>query len=68
MINWNWNKDTRQYDNDPKVDAFLTEIESLYRRYGLSITPEDALDTFVIGPFEEHELSWLKEARRNFKD
>ncbi len=59
-------KDTVALDwgimKNPKIDAFLHEIETVCRRHELSIVHEDRHGGFEIESFDEANIEWLKEA------
>ena len=42
--------------------AFLDEIEAVCRKHGLSIGHEDCHGAFEIGPFDEDDIKWLRNA------
>lgn len=46
----------------PAIDAFLDDIEAVYRRHGLSISHEDFQGAFEIELFNLHDLEWLRNA------
>lgn len=48
--------------NNNVVSEFLKEIEKVMRRYDLSIGHEDAFGAFIIEPFSEKNIEWLKDA------
>lgn len=52
--------------NDKVTSDFMTELESLYRKYDRSISHEDCHGGFKIEKFSEDNLKWIKEAE--FKD
>lgn len=50
---------------DYKIDSFLDELESLYRKYGLSIAHEDNHGAFIIERFSDENLQWIMNAQIN---
>lgn len=46
----------------PDVDAFLADIERVCREHGLSLAHEDCHGAFLVEPFDEQTLEWLKDA------
>ena len=47
---------------DLPTEQFFSEIEAVCRKYGLSISHEDSHGGFVIEPFDESNLDWLRGA------
>jgi hypothetical protein len=45
-----------------KPEDFLNEIEALSRRYGLCLGHEDGHGAFLVVPFDEYHIEWLKAA------
>lgn len=45
-----------------QVNGFLTEIEAICRKYGLSISHEDCQGSFQITNYSEDLLDWIKKA------
>lgn len=48
--------------SDPKIEAFLDEVEAVCRRHGLSLGSEDTHRAFLIEKFSEENLAWLRQA------
>lgn len=46
----------------PEIDAFLTEIEEVCKKHGLSIGHEDSEGGFTILEFDQRHIEWLKDA------
>lgn len=44
------------------IDAFLEDIVRVCRTHGLCISHEDTGGAFVIGPFNETAIAWLRAA------
>lgn len=56
---------TPRAKDDPQTRAFLDEIVAVYRRHGLSLGHEDWYDDdLIVEPYEERNVEWLMEARR----
>lgn len=53
---------------DAQIKTFLDEIESVSKKHGLSISHEDGHGAFMIEPFSQDNIDWLKEARINYLD
>ena len=45
-----------------KVKKFLDDYESLCYRYGLSLSHEDGMGSFVIESYDEGNIEWAKGA------
>jgi hypothetical protein len=43
-------------------DAFLADIEAVCRKHGIVIAHEDRHGSFVLDPFTEDGLAWLRSA------
>ena len=43
-----------------KTEDFFNEIETVYRKYGISISHEDYMGGFVLEEFNEGRMKWLK--------
>lgn len=52
----------REGDRSDKVKAFLSEIEEVCKRHGLSISHEDGHGSFIIEKFDPYNISWLNDA------
>lgn len=50
-----------------RVNAFLSDIEAVYRRHEMSIAHEDGHGCFIITDFSEHNLGWLNECYVEFE-
>jgi len=46
------------------IDAFLLELITLYRKYGLSIGHEDFQGAFKIERLDDVNIKWIMEAER----
>lgn len=52
-----------EYDQEvPEVDAFLADIEAVFRKHGMSISHQDGHGAFEIEPLSEHNIEWLRAA------
>lgn len=49
--------------NRDRIGAFLDEIEAVQRKHGISISHEDGQGAFILVPFSEGMLLWLRTAR-----
>ena len=47
---------------DIKSEEFFNEIETVCRKYGVSISHEDGHGAFIIQPFEKFYTQWLMDA------
>lgn len=69
LLNWprngepmeRWNHKSDRVEN-PKIDAFLAEIEQVCKRHRMSIAHEDSHGGFIIEPFDAKNIEWLNEA------
>jgi len=48
--------------NCPIADAFLMEVFSLGRRYGVCISHEDKKGGFIIKKYNDEDVAWLNQA------
>ena len=63
MKRWN-NKKSDNVENI-KIDVFLKEIVDVCKRYGFSISHEDAQGAFKIEMFGYYNIKWLMDAVDN---
>lgn len=49
-----------------EMQAFLTEIEAVSRKYGLSLAHEDAQGGFIVEVLKESNLRWLAGAAKRY--
>lgn len=62
-----WNLKTEEHeDMAQEMLNFLSDIESVCRKYNLSISHEDGHGSFIIEEYNESNLRWLANANRNF--
>lgn len=57
--------DSRAHDRvvDPKVDAFLDDIEEVCRKHGMSLGHEDGQGAFIVYTYiNEHVIRWMQSA------
>jgi hypothetical protein len=53
-----------EHRENPRVDAFLAEIEQVCRKHGMSIGHEDGHGSFLVREqLSEYDIEWLKGAR-----
>ena len=43
-------------------EAFMDDIEQVCRKHGVSISHEDEHGSFVLEPFSEEGMTWLRDA------
>lgn len=61
-----WNAGAgKQLPSDPRVEAFLDEIEHVCRKHGMTISHEDQHGGFQIHGFETYNINWLRSASDN---
>jgi hypothetical protein len=53
---------------DQRIVLFLNEIETLCRKYDLSIAHEDNQGAFIIQRYKHSNISWLKSAIRDARN
>lgn len=51
-----------------KMERFLEEIKMICKKYNLSISHEDGHGCFLIEEYNERNVEWLFDARKNYKD
>ena len=62
-----WNNKTSEFIETPeKQIQFVKEIESICRKYGLSISHEDGYGSFEICNFNQQHIDALKAANTNW--
>lgn len=57
-----WNTETHASIENPAIDAFLAEIQTVCKKYGLSLSHEDTQGAFVIIPYDDDAVQWLNDA------
>ena len=58
---WNCEKSAYQPMSD-NIKQFMQELETLCRKYDMSISHEDTHGAFVIESFSEEYMTWFKSA------
>ena len=56
-----WNKQTSEYEELPKVDAFINEVIEVCKKHGFCIGHEDEDGAFVIYDGDS-DLGWIEVA------
>lgn len=64
------------YDNDLKeqiemperMKNFLDEIESVCKKYNLSISHEDCHGAFIVENYSSENIEWLFDAQKSYKE
>lgn len=51
-----------------KMKKFLDEIESVCKKYNLSISHEDCHGSFIIEDYSSENIEWLFSAKKNYKE
>ena len=58
-----WDNNTgREVESPAKVEAFLDELEALYRRHGMTLGHDDSHGVFHIEPLDESNIEWVRKA------
>jgi hypothetical protein len=58
-----WDEIKGEDVEDPRVDAFLAEVQEVSRKHGMSLSHEDGHGSFrVVLSVDEFNLRWLFEA------
>jgi len=57
-----WNKDTKENEENPKVDSFIDDIIRVYKKHDMSISHEDSHGAFIVTDLTNYNILWLKEA------
>jgi len=58
-----WNtKAGKQLPSDPRIEAFLGEIEQVCRKHGMTISHEDGGGGFEIEGYDDINIDWLRSA------
>ena len=62
-----WNCKTNKFIETPeKQIKFIEEIETICKKYNLSISHEDGHGAFEIDKFSQDNIDWLKSAHVNW--
>lgn len=60
MKNWDLNK--RDYIETPNnIKNFIKEIETICKKYNLSISHEDSHGAFIITKYDDTNIKWLND-------
>jgi hypothetical protein len=51
-----------------RMIQFFAEIDTVCRKYGLTIAHEDTNGSFAIENFKIHNLEWLEQADKNYDE
>jgi hypothetical protein len=57
-----WNNAKQEFIENPKVDAFLSEVWAVCEKHGMSIGHEDGHGAFIVQPLEQNNKDWLFDA------
>lgn len=49
-------------ENHAKLAEFIEEIAAVCKRHGLSIGHEDSEGSFIIRPYSDDDIDWLRDA------
>ena len=49
----------------PRIEGFLADIEVVCRRWNISIGHEDPHGGFILSPYEDRLMYWLRQAYVN---
>jgi len=55
-----WHSAKRKNVTNHRIDAFLDDVVAVYKKHGLSISHEDGQGAFIIEPFSELKVLWLR--------
>jgi hypothetical protein len=55
-----WHRGVRHHGTNAAVGRFLAAVEVVCREHGYSISHEDHHGAFIIEPFDEGTLEWLR--------
>ena len=62
-----WDEIARENREMPsEMEAFLEEIQGVYRKYGLSLAHEDTHGSFYVELMDESNVQWLMTATKNY--
>lgn len=53
--------------NHPKVQAFLDDLNEVYRKHGMSLAHEDSNGAFLVEPYSEINVDWLNDASVSYE-
>lgn len=65
MTTWDYEKHER-VEMPAEMEAFLHEILSVYKKYGLSLGHEDDHGAFEVWPYDEDNVFWLMHAHKAY--
>lgn len=57
-----WNKTTRQYEENKKIDDFLDDLIRVYKKHDLALRHEDTQGAFIVSPLSQYNILWLQDA------
>lgn len=57
-----WNRSTKTFEENRKIDEFLAEVIEVCKKHGMSISHEDGHGSFIIENYYESNIDWMKEA------
>ena len=64
-----WNKKINDYIKSPKkIENFLNEIDTICKKYNLSIAHEDIGGAFMIENYNIYNIEWLRDAHLNLSE
>ena len=61
MKHWTYLSDESR-DVEIPSEAFFNDLESVFKKHGLSLSHEDTQGGFIIEPFSDKNLKWLMAA------
>lgn len=58
-----WHRGTKRNEPSPAaVEAFLDDIDGVFRKHDLSLGHEDSHGGFIVEPFCEYNVEWVRAA------
>ena len=64
-----WDRTIREHIEMPeRMDRFIEEIDSVCKKYKLSISHEDYYGAFTIEDYKDSYIKWLYNAFKDYED
>jgi hypothetical protein len=63
-----WDRETKEYTENTKVDSFLSDILRVIYKHKLTISHEDIHGGFIVVPANKSKIQWLMDASIELKD
>ena len=58
---------SKKIETPTEMNAFFSDIVDVYKKHGLSIAHEDYHGAFIVEPYSELNVKWLKSAHKGYR-